>query len=55
MEAKFMSEEAREAQRLYMKQWRANNKERTDEYRRRYWEKKAKEMNGNESSLGVDR
>ena len=32
-----------EEQRSYFKAWRAANKEKTIEYRRRYWEKKALE------------
>lgn len=38
-----MTDQAREARREYMKQWRANNQERTREYNRRYWAKKAEE------------
>lgn len=34
---------ARELQRAYLKEWRAKNRDKTKEYRRRYWEKKASE------------
>lgn len=36
-----LTDEAREARREYMKQWRANNQDKTREYNRRYWAKKA--------------
>ena len=42
MENKGLSDNAKIAQREYMKRWRSNNKEKEKEYRRRYWEKKAK-------------
>ena len=36
---------AKEAQRLYIKEWRARNKEKVKQYNRSYWERKAEEMN----------
>lgn len=38
-----MTEQAREARREYMKQWRAENRDKTREYQQRYWAKKASE------------
>jgi len=39
------SEEAREAQREYYRKWRAQNKEKVREKNRKYWEKKAAQLN----------
>lgn len=36
-----MNEAAREARRLYKKEWRKNNPDKVREYNKRYWEKKA--------------
>ena len=38
-----MTEEARKAQREYMRKWRKENPDRVKEATRRYWEKKAAE------------
>lgn len=38
-----MTDQAREARREYMKQWRARNPDKTKEYARRFWDKKARE------------
>lgn len=43
-----MSKEAREAQRRYMKRWRENNKDKVKAARARFWERKAKENNGDQ-------
>ena len=50
-----MDEKAKEARRAYSNAWRAANKDRVKEYNRRYWERKAAQMqkkpdNGNDSS-----
>lgn len=37
-----LSREANEARKAYFRKWREQNKARTKEYQRRYWEKKAK-------------
>jgi hypothetical protein len=43
-----MSNEAREARRKYLKEWRQNNKDKVREYNRRsqinFWEKKSREL-----------
>lgn len=39
-----MNEQAREAQRQYMKLWRERNRDKVKEHNRRYWEKKAQQM-----------
>ncbi|MDB2076549.1 hypothetical protein PMZ66_13105 [Clostridium paraputrificum] len=39
-----MEQQAREAQREYMRQWRARNKDKVKAAQERYWEKKAKKM-----------
>ena len=36
-----MTEEAREARRAYKREWAKKNRDRVQEYTRRYWEKKA--------------
>lgn len=38
-----MDDKAREARRLYMKQWYAKNKDKAKATMERYWAKKAKE------------
>ena len=47
-----MSDEARQAKREYERKWRAENKEKVQAIKRRYWEKqaeKAKEGKANEN------
>lgn len=47
-----MDEDAREARRAYLRQWKNDHKDRVREYNRRYWSKKAaraKESSGEES------
>jgi hypothetical protein len=39
-----LSEAAKAARRAYHKEWRAKNKDKVKERNRRYWEKKALEM-----------
>ena len=39
-----MSEQAREAQRAYMREWRRRNREKVAANNRRYWEKRAERM-----------
>jgi hypothetical protein len=36
-----MTEKAKEARRLYYREWRKKNPEKEREYHRRYWDKKA--------------
>lgn len=43
-----MTAAAREAQRVYMREWRKKNPERVREKNKRYWEKKAKQTQENE-------
>lgn len=38
-----MTQEAKDAMKQYMREWRKNNKEKIDKYNAQYWEKKAKE------------
>ena len=46
-EERMKSIRAAEAQRGYMRAWRAKNKDKTREYNKRYWEKRAaKKMEG---------
>ncbi len=40
-----MEQQARAAQREYMRQWRARNKDKVKAAQEIYWEKKAKKMN----------
>lgn len=44
LEVAKMSEAARKAKAVYMKQWRDKNKEKQQEYTNRYWEKRAAKM-----------
>ena len=47
-----LSEEAKQAKREYERKWRAENKEKVQAIKRRYWEKqaeKAKEGKANEN------
>lgn len=39
-----MDEQARKAQRIYMREWRRKNPDKVRENNRRYWERKAKKM-----------
>ncbi|HDP55266.1 MAG TPA: hypothetical protein ENN24_06265 [Bacteroidetes bacterium] len=39
-----LTEQAKEARRLYQAKWRAKNPHKQAEYMANYWEKKAKEM-----------
>ena len=39
-----LSEEALQARRDYVNNWRKNNPEKVKQYRRNYWERKAAEM-----------
>ena len=39
-----MTDAAREAQNAYKRAWNARNPDKNKEYQRRYWAKKAKEM-----------
>ena len=43
-----MTDEARAAQRAYLAAWRKKNPEKVREQNRRYWEKKAKQMQVND-------
>ncbi len=40
-----MEQQARAAQREYMKKWREKNKDKVKAAQKRYWEKKAKNLN----------
>lgn len=42
-----MTNAAREAQRIYMREWRKKNPERVREKNKRYWEKKAQQLQKN--------
>lgn len=42
-----LTEAVREAKRQYMREWRKKNPERVKENNRRYWERKAKQMQEN--------
>lgn len=44
-----LSEDALEAKRAYKREWYRKNKDRQKEYMRRYWEKKAREAQGDEA------
>ncbi len=39
-----MTDAAREAQRAYMREWRRKNPDRVKEKNKRYWEKKAQQL-----------
>jgi len=50
-----MSEAARKAQNAYKRAWNARNPEKNKEYQRRYWAKKAKEIeNTRQKTAGKD-
>ena len=40
----YLSEEAREAKRAYMKKWRDENKDKVRATQERYWKKKLEQM-----------
>ncbi len=42
-----MDEKAKKARRAYANAWRAANKDRVREYNKRYWERKAVQMQQN--------
>ncbi len=42
-----LTEAVREAKRQYMREWRKKNPERVKENNRRYWERKAKQLQEN--------
>lgn len=39
-----MTDQAREARRIYKREWNRRNKEKVAEHQRRYWERKAAKM-----------
>ena len=39
-----MNEQAREAQRVYMREWRRRNKDKVRESNRKYWERRVQRM-----------
>jgi len=39
-----MNEQAKKARREYQRQWRAKNRDKVREANRRYWERKAEEL-----------
>lgn len=41
-----LSEQAKALKRKYHREWQRNNKEKVRNYKVRYWEKKAKELQG---------
>lgn len=43
-----LTQAEREARNKYMKEWRANNKDKIKQYQKSYWNKKAKEMEAEE-------
>jgi len=46
MEKKALTEEAKEKRRAYYRKWREKNPGKAAEYMARYWEKKARESEG---------
>ena len=44
-----MSEQAKQARRAYQAKWRAENRDKIREHERRYWEKKARELEAEEA------
>lgn len=44
MSEKELSQEAKEARRAYLRKWRRENPEKVKEQKRRYWERKAQEI-----------
>lgn len=47
MQTEAMTNAAREAQRAYMREWRRKNPDRVKAKNKRYWEKKAQQMQQN--------
>ena len=47
-----LSDEAREAQRAYKREWRAKNKDKVRASNNRYWEKKARAMQEQNNTRG---
>ena len=45
-----LSEEAKQAKRDYERKWRAQNKEKVQAIKKRYWEKKAKKARDEKSA-----
>lgn len=45
-----MEQQAKEAQREYMRNWRAKNKDKVKAIQERYWENKAKKIKEEESA-----
>lgn len=45
-----MTKESKEAKNAYMREWRANHRERVREYTARYWNKKAEQDNTAETA-----
>ena len=41
-----MTDSAREARNAYLREWRKKNKDKVKAAKERYWEKKAREANG---------
>lgn len=52
MSEKILSDQARAARREYARAWRAQNKDRVRDCNRRYWEKKAKQLQENDGMDG---
>lgn len=52
---KGISEQARAAQREYLREWRRKNPDKVRENNRRYWERKAQQMAAHEKRTKVDR
>ena len=47
-----MTEVAREQNKLYQREWRKKNKEKTSQYNRRYWEKRAERLKKEGEPIG---
>lgn len=50
-----MTESAKEARRAYYRQWRKNNPEKSGEYQKRYWDRKALQLEATEKEKGESR
>ena len=48
-----LSNQAKEAQRAYLREWRRKNPEKVQENNRRYWERKAQQMAAQEKETEV--
>lgn len=46
-----MNEAAKEARRIYIREWQRKNKDKVKAAQMRYWEKKAQEMKSAESEV----